>query len=140
MSWSEIFVRAGIAGTYAGVAAYLFFNEAGKSIYIVGANVPTVIVVSGSVAVGSVASDIAGAYLLPYIPGNAKYSTVEGTALALLASGAVSAFTLINLAGASGESLGQAMLVGAGSYVLADFTTENLLGYDSGSNADLFSF
>jgi hypothetical protein len=82
-------------------------------------SVPAPLAVGAAVAASSVAADVSRNYILPHIPGNEKFATIEGTALGLGVAGAASAY----LMGASGSP--QPILfraaVGAGSYAAGDY-------------------
>ena len=76
-------------------------------------------------------------YILPDIPGNHKYSTIEGTALAIAASGGITMLGMSYGLSANRESTVQQILLGAGSYVLGDYITDNFL-YPKGADFTLF--
>ena len=136
MDWTESGARALICGGLAAAGSYMIYGERGTS-YTMGFNIPNAALIGGTVAVSSLGTDMATNYILPDIPGNQKYSTIEGTALAIAASGGITMLGMSYGLSANRESTGQQILLGAGSYILGDYITDNFL-YPKGADFTLF--
>src|SRR5271154_3100310 len=124
--------KAGLAGGIAAAASY-FMGEAQGSISLLGVNVPIPVAIFGAVGASSIAADLGHDWVLPHIPGNATWTNVESAALGLGLSGGTTSLIL-------NRELGQPtvnfFVLGAGSYVAADY----ILNKWKGASSDFGAF
>lgn len=119
MPWSEIATRAAVTGGVATVGSLLMGDSLSQSVNLGPLSIPAPLGVGASVAASSVAADISRNYILPSLPGNAKYADLEGTALGLGIAGASSAYLLSSIGSRQPWLIRAAM--GAGSYAAGDY-------------------
>lgn len=114
--------KAAVTGVITAVAAQAFFPQVERG-QIFGMEVSPMLAVGIAGAASSVAADVAHEYVLPMIPGNAKYSNIESAALGVGVSGASTAYLLVGGPGGN-DAFMPAFAVGAASYVAGDYITE----------------
>ena len=111
----QLATKSLLTGAVNGVTSFILFGN--ENVNIMGMSIPSYIA-SGLGGVGSsVAADVAHNYLMPHIPVNQKYDALEAAALGIGISGATN-YLLLSPAGIS---MADSFLLGAGTYVAADF-------------------
>ncbi len=118
--------KAVITGAIAGTASALVFGQSGGST-ILGFELPTNVAVGVANGASSMAADYAHDYILPAIPGQAKWANLESAALGLGVSGAGTAW-ILNSENIGSESTMNAFLLGAGSYAAGDWVDSKVFG------------
>lgn len=124
--------KGAITGAISSAAAALVFGEAGST-RLFGMSMPTVAAIGVSNGIASVGADLAHSYVLPMIPGNAKFANVESAALGIGISGGATAF-LLNRENVGSERGLNAFLLGAGSYIAGDYVDDKFFQHN-GSGA-----
>lgn len=129
--FTEMATRAAVTGGVGLLGSLVMGDQFSRSVNVGPLALPAPVAVGAAVAASSVAADISRNYVLPWIPGNEKFATMEGTALGLGVAG-VSSALLMGSTGSAQPFLYRAA-VGAGSYAAGDyihsklFTTESRL-------------
>ncbi len=125
--FSEInFKKAALSGGVASAAGYLLFGESGGSIPIAGFDVPPPLVIFGSVASASVITDEIHKRILPMISEDKKIENVESLAVGGAISGLASSAAL-RASGVPSSNMIKSFGLGAGSYLIGDYTYYRLL-------------
>ena len=118
--------KAIITGAIAGTASSLIFNQGGSA-EILGMTLPTNMAVGVANGASSLAADYAHEYILPSIPGNQKYATLESAALGLGVAGGGTAW-ILNSDNIGSATTMNAFLLGAGSYAAGDWVDHKVFG------------
>lgn len=118
--------KAVITGAIAGTAASLVFGQTGTS-NLAGFNLPTGLAIGMANGASSLAADFAHEYVLPAIPGNQKYASIESAALGLGVAGAGTAY-ILNMENVGSETTMNAFLLGAASYAAGDWIDAKMYG------------
>lgn len=130
-------IKGAITGAIAAGGSMAIFGESlNNSQQVLGFNLPVPIAVGAGAAVGSVAADVAHQYILPHIPGNKKFATLESAGLGIVVSGGATMWAIDSMGGVS-ERGTDAFLLGAGSYVLGDWAADKIYPM-MGSAVNLF--
>jgi hypothetical protein len=117
--WTELATRAALTGGVGAAASLLMGDSMNRSVSLGPVQLPAPLAVGATVAASSVAADLSRQYILPKLPGNAKFAGVEGTIMGLGVSG-VSTALLLDRMGSNQPFLTRAAL-GAGSYAAGDY-------------------
>ena len=111
----QLATKSLLTGAVNGITSFILFGN--QDVSVMGMNMPSYIV-SGLGGVGSsVAADLAHNYIMPHIPVNQKYDAIESAALGIGISGGVNYLLMAPL----GSSMADSFLLGAGTYVAADY-------------------
>lgn len=128
LPWQEWVSKATLTAAIAGVTTFAVMTP-GK-VPLFGMNVPVSIAAGLGCAAGSLTADFAHEYVLPYIPHNEKYMQAESAALGVFSAG-VGNYIFSSLVGPA-PRFPIAFGIGAGSYVLADYTWVRFLNGKTG--------
>jgi len=131
-SWKESGYKMLVAGAVGTLGAYVLGERSTYPLY--GMQMPSSTIVGGAAAVGTGVADLAHTYILPHIPGNEKFATLESAGLGLGVSGGGTMLGL-KMAGAQ-NGLMMGGLIGAGSFVAADYTASKM--FSQGPSMSIF--
>lgn len=121
-------IKACLAAGIAGIGSVVFYDDSMSNMVNLGfMRLPSPVAVGLAVGGSAVATDIAHAYILPHIPGNAKFANIESMALGIAVSGLGTIGVIRFLSGGGGFDW-ESFLLGAGSYVAADYLDSKLFG------------
>jgi hypothetical protein len=111
--------KAVITGAIAGIASSVVFGENGTSDAF-GVTMPVSAAIGVANGLSSLAADLSHEYVLPELPQNAKYATLESTVLGLGVAGGSTAY-ILNRENLGGASTMNAFVLGAASYAAGDY-------------------
>jgi hypothetical protein len=127
--YKEILMKAGLNAAVSGVATKLVFGGNPGTVNYMGMQIPTAVLSSLSGAVSSVSTDLAHDYVLPYIPKNKKFESLEALGLGLGTS-ALTNTLFLSQSGNVNKLYTSAL--GAGSYAASDWIYHRILNKDEG--------
>lgn len=131
IDWNDWLMKAGLTGVTAALAAYVVTGDnAGRTINVLGMDLPGVAVIGLGGAAGSLTADMAHQWIFPLIPNNEKYDRAEAAALSVGAAGA-GCYIASSLLGPS-PALLPSIAIGSGSFIASDYVYHNFVSAKSG--------
>ena len=125
--------KAALTGAYLAGGAMIFQGQSwDNTANILGMSVPGPLALAGAGAASSLVTDIGRTMILPHLPLSDMFGSIEGAALGVGLSGGA-AMLITSSMGAAAEKGTSGFLLGAGSYMLADYTAPMLFGGGGGS-------
>jgi len=119
----NIALKALVTGVYGTVGSIAMGESMSSTASLFGMYVPGPIAIGATTSVGSITADIAHYYVLPWIPGQEKFSTIEGAAVGIAASGFGTMYAQSTYTGTFSK---QGFLLGAAAYLAGDYTANYL--------------
>ncbi len=124
---ADLLLKPALVGTFAGLGAYYIFGETGLFNFPIIGNVNTIIgigaITAGSSFLGSLSED----YILPYLPNNAQYSSLEAKLITPVMSGLITTGLLYS--SLNSDALFQVFLLGAGSNIAGTYSYDIIRPY-----------
>ena len=138
-NFKEIGVKGLLTAAVAAAGSYLLLGESeSMSLPLVNISVPSGIIVGISCGVGSIAADTLSEYAINMIPQSKALQRFEGTAVKLGISGLATAAAIKLTSGTDIGSLGPAVMIGAASKLMGDWSYDNV--YNSQRSGFLTGF
>ncbi len=126
MNLGETTTKALLTGAVAAAGSTILFGEYGTS-NIGGVNLPSFVVIGGSAALGSWASDAFSETIIKMIPQNPNWASAESLVVRLGLAGATTAGALKFTAGLPNDNIPLAFGLGAGSKAAGEWISTNVV-------------
>jgi len=126
MNLGETTTKALLTGAVAAAGSTVLFGEYGTS-NIGGVNLPSFVVIGGSAALGSWASDAFSDTILKMIPQNPNWANAESLVVRLGLAGATTAGALKFTAGLPNDNIPLAIGLGVGSKAAGEWISTNVV-------------
>ena len=124
---SETFAKPALSGVVAAVGASILYGESG-SVLIGSIAVPVPLLLFGTTLAADFVGELAHNYILPQLPANEKWSTLEGAIISPIAAGAASVLLLGPILGVLDESQYMKLFaLEAGSVMAGDYGFRNFV-------------
>lgn len=128
---AETFLVPALAGSIAAATSYFVFDEDGD-LPILGMKVPGWAGIGGVVFGSLLIGNVAGNWVLPYIPGNVKFANMEKLLVVPVATGAsTAALMYFAVPTARGQLLMKSFAIGAISEIGAQYGVDIVKSYIS---------
>jgi len=126
----EVLTKGALCAAVGGLGAATLFGETG-SVSVMGNSIPSWGLIGIACGASSAVADTAKDFILPHLPHNEKWASLEGAGLALGASG-LSTCLILRAAGAPHENMLKCVGFGASTYIAGDFIYSRFIDTSQG--------